>query len=391
MRSDQNNCLHEHAPLSRFAGEGPGVWVDPLHVRNIRTIFRKDLRDAIRDARVLVAVFVPFGIGIFYNLTFNDETPKPSATVVFASADQTQLPQAIATVINGAIDLAFRQVETAAEVEQIVGEDKANLGLVVPAGFDAAVARGERPTLRIVQPPGTDLPAIYVINAIEPALRLMAGQQTPAEFDVQSATESTAGRSVIDVLGVRIWAVFAAIVMMIAMISMLAVPVILAEETEKRTLDALVLIASYGEVIVAKALVGAFYVAVMVPLLLVITRLKPDEPVLFAVTIALLSATLIGFGLLLAGFFKNANQLNTWSGIILLPVVAPAFSVGLPTPRIIERLASIFPTGGGTKLLLDSASKESLFSGTATSFLVIVAWGIAAYALLYWQLSRRQA
>jgi hypothetical protein len=362
-----------------------------MHLRNIRTIFNKDLRDAIRDARVLVAVFVPFGIGIFYNLTFDDETPKPKATVVYSTADQTRLPEAIAAVIQNAIDLQFQQVETAAEVEKIVAEDNANLGLIIPAGFDAAVARGERPTLRVLQPPGTDLPSIYVTNAIEPALQLLAGQQAPAQLKIQGVTERTVGRSVIDVLGVRIWAVFAAIVMMISMISMLAVPVILAEETEKRTLDALVLIASYGEVILAKALVGAFYVAVMVPLLLAITHLKPDEPLLFAVTIALLSATLIGFGLLLAGFFKNANQLNTWSGVILLPVVAPAFSVGLPVPRTVERLASVFPTGGGTKLLLDSASKESLFSGTATSFLVIVVWGAVAYALLYWQLSRRQA
>jgi hypothetical protein len=362
-----------------------------MHYRNIRTIFNKDLRDAIRDARVLVAVFVPFGIGIFYNLTFHDEAPKPKATVVYATADPTRLPDAIAAVINGAIDLQFREVETAAEVEQIVAENNANLGLAVPAGFDAAVARGERPTLRIFQPPGTDLPSIYVTNAIEPALQLLAGQQAPAQLRIQGVTETTVGRSVIDVLGVRVWAVFAAIVMMISMIAMLAVPVILAEEAEKRTLEALVLIASYVEVIAAKALVGAFYVAVMVPLLLAITRLKPAEAGLFAVTTALLSATLIGFGLLLAGFFKNANQLNTWSGIILLPVVAPAFSVGLPTPPLVQRLASLFPTGAGTKLLLDSASTQSLFSGTAFSFLVIIVWGVAAYALLYWQLSRRQA
>ncbi|HEY7033569.1 MAG TPA: ABC transporter permease [Thermomicrobiales bacterium] len=362
-----------------------------MHRRHIRTIFNKDLRDAIRDARVLVAIFVPFGIGIFYNLTFHDETPKPKATVVYTSADQTQLPQAIAAVINEAIDLTFQQVETSAEVQQIVAEDNANLGLVIPAGFDAAVAQGEHPTLGVYRPPGSDFAGDYVTAAIEPALRMLAGQQAPAAIEVAPVPLTTAGRSVIDVLGVRVWAVYAAIVMMISMIAMLAVPVILAEEAEKRTLDALVLIASYAEVIAAKALVGAFYVAVMVPLLLAITKLKPAEPLLFALTTALLSATLIGFGLLLAGFFKNANQLNTWSGVILLPVVAPAFSVGLPTPPLIEHLASLFPTGAGTKLLLDSASTESLFSGTALSFLVIIVWGVVAYALLYWQLSRRQA
>ncbi|MEA2584936.1 MAG: type transport system permease protein [Thermomicrobiales bacterium] len=362
-----------------------------MHWRNVRTIFRKDLRDAIRDARVLVAVLVPFGIGVFYNVTFDDEVATPTATVVFAAADQTELPRAILDVIQDTIDLEFRPVGTAAEVERIVGEDEADLGLVIPAGFDAAVARGERPTLTIVRPPGTNFGGDYVVAAIEPALRILAGQPPPATIDVAAVPETNEGRTVIDELGVRTWAVFAAIVMMIAMISMLAVPVILAEETEKRTIDALVLIASYGDVILAKALVGAVYVAVMVPLLLGITRLTPDDGLLFAVTVASLSATLIGFGLLLAGFFKNANQLNTWSGVILLPVIGPAFSVGLPVPDLVDRLASLFPTGSATKLLLDSASHESLFSNTATSFLVIAVWGVVAYALLYWQLSRRQA
>jgi ABC-2 type transport system permease protein len=362
-----------------------------MRFRNIRTIFNKDLRDAIRDARVLVAVLVPFGIGVFYNLTFDDETPTPKATVVVAADGHSDLPAAILAVVQDTIKVEFREVESAAEVERIVGQEDADLGLVIPAGFDAAVARGEQPTLGVIQPPDTTFAGDYVAAAIEPALRLLAGQQPPATVEVAAAPEMGANRTVIDEIGIRVWAVFAAIVMMISMISMLAVPVILAEEAEKRTLEALILIASYGEVIVAKALVGAFYVAVMVPLLLGITRLFPNDEALFAATVALLSATLIGFGLLLAGFFQNANQLNTWSGVILLPVVAPAFAVGLPIPDLVNRLIGLFPTGAGTKLLLDSASSESLYSDTAFSFFVIIIWGVVAYALLYWQLSRRQA
>ena len=38
----------------------------------IFTLFAKDLKDAIRDARVLVALIVPLGIGLFYNYAFDD-------------------------------------------------------------------------------------------------------------------------------------------------------------------------------------------------------------------------------------------------------------------------------------------------------------------------------
>ena len=33
----------------------------------IFTLFTKDLKDAVRDARVLFALIVPLGIGVFYN------------------------------------------------------------------------------------------------------------------------------------------------------------------------------------------------------------------------------------------------------------------------------------------------------------------------------------
>jgi hypothetical protein len=362
-----------------------------MRPRVIKTILSKDLRDAIRDARVLVAVLIPFAVGIFYNLTFDDDGITPKAAVVLFQEDESRLPATILDVVGDTIQITFRQANSVADLEEIIGNEDADLGLVIPPGFDAAVASGAQPNLRVIQPPGTHFGGDYVLAALEPALRVMAGQQLPATIERSKAAITDENRSIVDKIGLRTWAVFAAIVMMISMISMLAIPVILAEETEKRTLDALILVASYPEIIVAKALVGVIYVAVMVPLLLAITRLRPTDIALFIAAIAALSFTLIGSGLFLAGFFKNANQLNTWSGIILLPIVAPAFTVGLGAPDLIDRLASLLPTGSGTKLIFDSASRESLFSNTVTSFLIVILWGIAAYALLYWQLSRRQA
>ena len=362
-----------------------------LRPRIIKTILSKDLRDAIRDARVLVAVIVPFGIGIFYNLSFDDDATMPKAVVLLNMAEVSQLPATIYQVVGDTIQISFRTSDSVEEIERIVGNDDADLGLVIPPGFDVDVAGGAQPRLRVIQPPRANFNGDYVTAALEPALRIMAGQHVPAIIELSYAPIADENRAIIDKIGLRTWAVFAAIVMMISMISMLAIPVILAEETEKRTLDALVLIASYTEVIVAKALVGIVYVAVMVPLLLAITKLRPYDVVLFVGAVAALSVTLIGMGLFLAGFFTSANQLNTWSGIILIPVIAPAFTVGLGAPEIIDRVASSFPTGSATKLILDTATRESLFSDAAFSFLVIAVWGAIAYGLLYWQLSRRQA
>ena len=111
-------------------------------------------------------------------------------------------------------------------------------------------------------------------------------------------------------LGARKYFVLATVVMMLGMIAVLAVPIILTEEAEKKTLDALLLVANYREVIVAKALVGVAYSAISVALMLALTRLQPADMPTFVAGTGLLAVALIGAGLLLGGVFKTANQVT---------------------------------------------------------------------------------
>lgn len=354
------------------------------------TIFRKDLRDAIRDARVLVALIVPLGIGVFYNFTFDDRSGDLTAQVVYTVPDASTLPEELNAILGGAVTLRFDRVP-AEQVGPLLRDDKADIGLVLPAGFDAEVAAGRQPRVTVVRPTTPTYATDVITAAIEPAVARMAGRAPPVAIDVTSAAAAGQPTSIADKIGVRTWAILGSIVTMLAMIGMLAVPVILAEETEKKTLDALVLIASYAEVIVAKALVGVAYSAVMVPLLLAITGVRPSDWLLFLVAVALLAVVLIGLGLLMAGLFKSANQLNTWSGVLLLPVIAPAFAIGLPTPDWVQTLMGALPSGQAAKLLINSAASEQAFPHNPAYIAGLVAWGALAYGLLLWQLRRRQA
>jgi ABC-2 type transport system permease protein len=356
----------------------------------IWTIFRKDLWDAIRDARVLVAILVPLGIGVFYNFAFKDETPKPTVDVTYSVAGQTALIDTLQKTVGDGVKIKLKKVDDAAAVQHRVEAGDADLGLIVPADFDAAVTAGQQPTLRVLTSDDLGVGGQFVAGAIEPTLRQMAGQQPPADVQFAVTKPIPGDEDFFDRIGLRTWAVLVAGVMMIAMIAMLAVPTILAEEVERKTLDALVMIASYADVITAKALVGLVYVAVMVPVLLVITHLSPDQPVLFAAGVAALALSLLGFGLLLGGLFRSANQLNTWGGILLTPLIAPAFMIGLPIPHVLETIASLIPTGAAMKVLINGMTGDEIFSRIWTPFLVMIAWGLVAYALLLWDLSHRR-
>ncbi|HET8521789.1 MAG TPA: ABC transporter permease [Thermomicrobiales bacterium] len=361
-----------------------------MHWKMIVTIFRKDVWDAIRDARVLVALIVPLAIGVFYNYTFNDSTPKPTVDLAYTTADGTALLDQLQKLVGNGINLKFAKVDDAAAVRQRVENGDAALGLIIPAGFDAAVAGGRQPALRVMTSDDLSTGDRLVASAIEPALREMAAQQPPAIVQVETVKPLPENENVLDRVGLRTWAVLVAVVMMIAMIAMLAVPTILAEEVERKTLDALVMIASYADVITAKALVGVVYVVVMVPVLLGITNLVPDQPVLFAAGVLLLALSLLGFGLLLGGLFRSANQLNTWSGIMLTPLIAPAFMIGLPIPHTVETIAGLIPTGAAMKVLINGTTGEAIFSRIWAPFLVMAAWAVIAYAILLWDLSRRR-
>lgn len=363
-----------------------------MHLRMILTIFRKDVRDAIRDARVLVAILAPLGIGLFYGQIFSNEAALPKATIVYVSAQSTALPDALRAVAGPKVVLVFNQAPSAAEARTIVEEKQADVGLVLSPGFDDAVRAGQAPTLTVIRRDEASFGSSFVVSALDGALRQMAGQQAPAHIqDDVIAAPSVSSQAIFERVGLRSYFLLAVVVMLVAMIAMLVVPVILAEETEKKTLDALVMIASYVDVIVAKALVGIVYVAVTVVLLLGITRLTPVDPLLFGLGVVLLSATLIGFGLLMGGLFRSANQLNTWSGFLLLPVIFPAFVVGIDAPAWVQTTLKVLPSSQAAQILINGVSGIDFFPNPWLSVLVVAIWGMIAYGLLLLRLSRREA
>jgi ABC-type polysaccharide/polyol phosphate export permease len=165
--------------------------------------------------------------------------------------------------------------------------------------------------------------------------------------------------------------------------------------TERKTLDVLVMIASYREVVTAKAVVGVLYVVVALALMIRLIGIEPENITMFGMATALLTVTLIVFGLLLGGLFRNANQLNTWSGVILMPLMLPAVYIpgamsNLPElPGWAEIALEANPVSHGLQLMINGVTGETVFDDPLRSVAIIAAWGAAGYAVLLWNLRRR--
>lgn len=362
-----------------------------MHPRIILTIALKDLKDAIRDGRILIALLMPLGLGVIYNVAM-PEVQKPSITVAIATADATELPTTLRTIAGSSVDFKFNDFPSAAAVRAQVEAKKADVGLVVPAGFDAAVADGSAPTLVVVRPTGSStLGAIYMASAIDGALRSMAGQHAPAVVATEAVQPASDAASVMTNLGIRKYLVLGTLIMVIAMIAIYILPVLLTDEFEKKTADALLMVGTQSDVVAAKVLVGLIYIAVSVPLLLLVTQMAPSNVPLFVGAVAALSVTLVGFGLLLGALVRTVSQLNTWSTIPLLLVILPVFFVALDMPSWMQTVIGATPGNQAMRLLVDGLTGQAMYGGWMLAFGVMAAWAVIIYAALIRTLTRREA
>ena len=361
-----------------------------MNIRIALAIAAKDLKDALRDGRVLLPLLMPLGLGVLYNFTM-PEVQKPTITVAIASADSTQLPDALRAVSGTAVVLKFSDQASAENVRSQVEAKKADVGLVVPAGFDAAVAAGEAPSLLLVRPSGVQpTGAIYVASALDGALRQMAGQHPPAVVKSETVSLPKDTASMMLDVGVRKYLVLGTLIMLIAMIAIYVLPVLLTDEYEKKTADALLLVGSQVDLVAAKVMIGLIYIAVSVPLLLLVTGMRPANLPLFAGAMAALSVMLLGAGLLLGALVRSVSQLNTWSGIPLLLVIMPVFFVGIGLPDWIQPVLGALPGSPAMKLMVDGFTGTALYGGWLVSFAIIAAWAVVVYAILIRTLARRE-
>ena len=362
-----------------------------MNGRRVNAIYRKDLRDALRDSRLIVALLMPLLLGLLYSFMFKDET-RPVAKLGVVGAASSQLPAALQAATKAAVLVKIQPVAGKAALTKQVQDEKLDVGVVVPAGFDEGLRNGSSPTLTVILPASPSFGADYVAASLDRVAQALAGQ-TPAatiqRVSLPAAAGSTA--SAFEVIGARKVFVLVAIVMMLAMIAVYALPAALTEETEKRTIEALTLIASDAEVLVAKSLFGLTYCVISVPIMLLVTQVLPRDVALFVLSMTLTAVALVGIGLLLGGLMHSQTQLNTWSSFILLPLIAPAIVVSLPVPSWVQWGISVLPTAQTMRLGVNAYAGRSLFTAEWLSIAILGAWAVAAYGLVSWRLARREA
>lgn len=357
----------------------------------IFAIFGKDLRDAMRDTRLILALLMPLGLGLLYSLMFSDDM-RPQADLGSVSAAASVLPGALREAASDAVTVRLREAADESELRRLVREEEIDIGLVIPAGFDEALERGESPSLTAVLPSSPTFGGDYVAALLEPVTQQLAGQEPAVAIGrvtLEPGRGSTAAALL--ALGQRRVFVLISLILMLVMIAAYALPSTVTEETEKKTLEALTLISSHVEVIAAKTLFGLTYCAIALPLMLVVTRERPAGVALFVAGMGLSAIALVGIGLFFGGLIKTQSQLNNWSSILVLPLLAPSVTIGLPTPEWVNAVLYVLPTTHTMRLGVNAFAGRVVFEEMWVSFAILAAWTAVAYGLVWWRLTRREA
>ncbi|MCW2974249.1 MAG: type transporter [Thermoleophilia bacterium] len=357
-----------------------------MNLRRIRTLYRRDLVDAIRDGRILVAIIIPVALAIFYAVSVPDPNERVPVTLALHGPRSSQVVEQVRSAVQRTVDLTVTPVTSARAADRAARDDPDTIGLSLPADVDRRVAAGSASGELFVprdSSSGADLAAAAVAQVAARA------DDRPFALDLDTTLVGDAPNDAFEVLGLATALGIFSIVMLAGFIGLLVIPVLLVEEVALGTLEALQLVATGAEIIVAKLAVGMTYCAVAIGITLAASPTDLHSVVGYAAAALALSIALAGFGLAFGLALGDSGRINTWAGVVLTPVLIPVFFV-LGDDQPWRTVGQALPTGAAAQLMAQSAN-PAVDQPVLVPLLVIAAWLIAGFALLRWLLDRRSA
>ncbi len=210
------------------------------------------------------------------------------------------------------------------------------MGLVIPAGFDQAVERGEPIQLKgyfvhWMRPTEADEMRAF----FEDKLTELVGQSVRIHTDGNAAYPQPAS-------GGHPFMVAMNLVLAIVTICGAVVPYLMIEEKETHTVDALLVSpASIGQVVTGKALAGAFFGLTAAGVALAFNPRLVVHWEVAALTALCGTAFAVSLGLLLGSLFDNPQTMNLWFGGVLV-----AFSGSVPWGQVWLNLGVVLACAG---------------------------------------------
>jgi len=349
-------------------------------VRIISAIASKDILDGVRNKVLLQTVVTVLVMIVFYKaLPIVTGGSLPQVTVYDMGNSMLTLD------LQSSSNVEARRVSSLSDMQTFVAMGGTpELGLVIPAGFDATVAAGQQAQLDA-----------YVQHWVSDAAAERLSARVQAEIVTllgQPVSLSLGGHWVyppLDSIGPHTWASFS-MTLMLVLIGMGLTPQLLIEERRAHTLDALLVSpASSGQVVLGKAIAGMVYCLTCAAVVLAFNAVLIVQwplAILAACCGALLS---IALGLWFGVIIEVMQSLRMWVTAVILPLfVLPVVAsfMAMDLPKSVNAAVRWFPSVALSRLFVLSMSNRAplaeygpdlaLTLGPAAIILAAVAWRV---------------
>ncbi len=341
-----------------------------MSIRRVGVLLGKEFSQGWRNIVFIFAVVMPIVLTILVTLLFG--------TIFSGKARLGLADEGGSQLVGRAAALTSWDVKTYASpaaLRAATAEGALDMGIVLPAGFDEQIRRGQKATITAYLWGESTLKNRTVVGATFANLvRQVAGQEAPVEIVTSVLGDAPAMPWTTRLLPL--------IVLMAIIFGGSMVPAaLLVEEKEKRTLRALTTTsASLGEVFAAKGLLGAIVSTVMAAFTLFLNQAWGPEPLLLLFSLALGSVMAASIGVLLGAFIKDITMLMTvvkGGGILLYaPAVVYMF------PELPQWIGRFFPTYYLIQPVMEITQQGGTWTSVAPELAVLAALDLVLIAIV---------
>jgi len=353
------------------------------NLRIIWAIAAKDMVDAIKN-RTTISIMI--GVALF--MLSAQAAPlllKLRSVPRVYYYDVGQSTQ-IAELAKGE-EISLIKMPSQGVVEKTIAESAGTaVGLVIPVDFDQDVQAGE----------GVILEGYYAhwvtVADVEETTSFLE-QELSAQIGCP-VTINLEGNVIYpgpDADGQPFMISLSLMVMMLTMGGFL-VPLLMVEEKEKHTMEALLVSpASYSQIVFGKAIAGVFYCLTAAAIVLLINHSMVHQWGVAILAVVCGAFFTVAIGLLVGTLFENQGTMNLWLGLILLVLIMPVFlaqTMGARLPQIFSAIVPWLPSVAMSKVVKISFSNHLPVDQLLTNVGMMVGFTVVLLTLVAWRVRR---
>lgn len=341
-------------------------------------IAAKDVADALKNKTTRTNIIVIMGVVVFF---YWSSAIRPYDKRI----DVAVYDEGGADLFADSVDLEdgysfrFLLMDSLQQMEKNMGYKE--LGVVVPADFDQALASGREANLTgyvlwVDRAQIAEKEATYSERFSE-----MFGQPVRLEIGENVVIP----KSDIGASSVHIHLLYAVLVTAI-----LVVPFLMLEEKQTKTLDALLVSpASAGQVVIGKALAGSFFALLGGGLFFALNWAAVTNWGLALLALFCCILFSVGVALALGSLIQSQRQVGLWALVVILVLLIPALLSGKPmlAPGL-KRVFTWVPTTAVVKIFQFSVSDSAPLGQILSNGAIALGSTTLLYALLAWHVRR---